>query len=85
VSLHVETVIHALNRNPVYSLPRGELFIARDFLDYYFCEDEGRYIKQLERAAQCLDLSLIGIWLDTEWSDPLYPRGSIRIFNGTSP
>jgi uroporphyrinogen decarboxylase len=71
VSLHIETVVNALNRNPVDFLPRGELFIRRDFLDRYFCEDEGKYTRQLERAAQCLDLSLIGVWLDTEWSDPL--------------
>jgi len=71
VSLHIETVVNALNRNPVDFLPRGELFISKDFLDRYFCEDEAKYTKQLERAAQCLDLSLIGIWLDTEWSDPL--------------
>lgn len=71
MSLYVETVINTLNRNPVDSLPRGELFIGRDFLDRYFCEDGGEYPKQLERAAQCLDLSLIGVWLDTEWSDSL--------------
>jgi len=71
VSLHIETVTNSLKRNPVDFLPRGELFIGRDFLDRYFCEDEGKYTKQLERAAQCLDLSLIGVWLDTEWSDPL--------------
>jgi len=71
VSLHIETVINALKRNPVDFLPRGELFISRDFLDRYFCEDNGEYTKQLERAAQCLDLSLIGVWLDTEWSESL--------------
>jgi uroporphyrinogen decarboxylase len=71
VSLHIETVINSLNRNPVDFLPRGELFVSRDFLDHYFCEDEGKYIKQLERVAECLSLSLIGVWLDTEWSDSL--------------
>lgn len=71
MSLHVETVIHTLNRNPVGFLPKGELFIGRDFLDHYFYEDKGKYTKQLERAAQCLDLSLIGVWLDTEWYDSL--------------
>jgi uroporphyrinogen decarboxylase len=69
VSPHIETVIRTLNRNPIDSLPRGELFIGRDFLDNYFCEDEGQYIKQLEAVAQCLGLSVIGIWLDTEWAD----------------
>jgi hypothetical protein len=74
VSLHVETIINSLKRNPVAFLPRGELFISRDFLDRYFCEDEGGYPKQLEKAAQCLDLSLIGVWLDTEWSAWIYMR-----------
>jgi len=78
VSLHVETVINTLNRNPVDSLPRGELFISRDFLDWYFYEDGGEYPKQLERAAQCLDLSLIGVWLDTEWSDSLLSKMRYR-------
>jgi uroporphyrinogen decarboxylase len=69
VSLHIETVIDTLNRNPVDFLPRGELFISRDFLDRYFCEE--KYTKQVVRAAQYLDLSLIGVWIDTEWSDSL--------------
>lgn len=71
MSLHIETVINTLNRNRVDFLPRGELFISRDFLDRYFSGDEGQYVKQLEAAAQCLGLSVIGIWLDTEWSDSL--------------
>jgi uroporphyrinogen decarboxylase len=70
VSSHIETVIHTLNGNLVDPLPRGELFIGRDFLDHYFC-DEGEYTKQLEKAAQALGLSLVGVWLDTEWSDSL--------------
>ena len=71
MSLHIEAVVNTLNRNPVEFLPKGELFISRGFLNRYFCEDEGKYTRQLERAAQCLDLSLIGVWLDTEWSGPL--------------
>ncbi len=71
MSLHIETVIKSLKKEPVDFLSKGELFIGRDFLDHYFGEEEGNYTKQLERAAQCLDLSLIGIWIDTEWSDPL--------------
>lgn len=71
MSLHVETVINTLRRGHVDLLPRGELFISRGFLDHYFCEDEGQYIKQLEAAAQCLGLSVIGVWVDTEWSEPL--------------
>ncbi len=71
MSLHIEAVIKSLKRNPVDFLPRGELFISRDFLDRYFFEEEGAYTKQLERVAKSLNLSLIGVWLDSEWSDPL--------------
>jgi len=77
VSLHIETVIKSLKKNPVDFLPKGELFIGRDFLDHYFFEEEV-YTKQLERAAQCLDLSLIGIWIDTEWSDPLLSKRTYK-------
>jgi len=74
VSLHVETVINTLNHNPVSFLPRGELFISRNFLDHYFCKYKGHYGKQLESAAQCLGLSAIGVELGTEWSDSLLPE-----------
>jgi uroporphyrinogen-III decarboxylase len=68
VFLHIETVINALNHNRVSFLPRGELFINSDFLDHFFNEYKGRYVKQLEAAAQCLGLSVMGVGLDTEWS-----------------
>jgi len=71
VSLHTETVINTLNHNSVSFLPRGELFISRDFLDHHFCKYKGHYVKQLESAAQCLGLSAIGVELGTEWSDSL--------------
>lgn len=71
MALHVETVTKALNHERVSFLPRGELFVDRVFLDRYFFQYEGQYVKQLELAAQTLGLSLIGIWLDTKWSDSL--------------
>ncbi len=71
MSLHIEAVTKSLKKYPVDFLPKGELFIGRDFLDRYFWEGEGKYTKQLERAAQSFNLSLIGTWIDTEWSDPL--------------
>jgi uroporphyrinogen decarboxylase len=52
-------------------LPRGELFISQDFLNHFFSKYKGEYIKQLEAAAQCLGLSVVGIELDAEWSRPL--------------
>ena len=69
--LHIETVIDALNHNSVSFLPRGELFISRDFLEHFFNEYKGQYVKQLQAAAQCLGLSAIGVGLDTESSASL--------------
>ena len=71
MSLHIETIINALSHNPVSFLPRGELFINKDILDHFFYEYKGQYIKQLETAAQCLGLSLIGVGLDGERSESL--------------
>jgi hypothetical protein len=68
VFLHIETVINALNHNRVSFLPRGELFINRDFLEHFFNEYKGQYVKQLEAAARSLGLSAIGVELDTERS-----------------
>lgn len=74
MSLHIETVINVINHSRVSFLPRGELFISRNFLDHYFCEYKGRYAKQLETAAQCLGLSVIGVELGTEWSHSLLSK-----------
>ncbi|MCX6684661.1 MAG: hypothetical protein NTZ37_08055 [Methanoregula sp.] len=71
MSLHIDTVINALSHNNVSFLPRGELFIGRDFLDHFFSTHRGQYVKQLETAAQCLGLSVIGVELNTEWSRSL--------------
>jgi hypothetical protein len=71
VSLHIEAVINTLNHNNVGLLPRGELFINRSFLDHFFSKHKDEYVKQLETAAQCLGLSVIGVELDAEWSQSL--------------
>lgn len=71
MSLHVKSIINSLTRNRVESLPRGELFIYRGFLDYFFGDHQGDYANQLEIAAQCLGISLIGVELDTEMSHSL--------------
>jgi uroporphyrinogen decarboxylase len=71
VSRHIDTVINTLNHHPVSFLPRGELFINRDFLVHFFNKYRGRHIKQLGAAAQRLGLSVIGVELGTEWSDSL--------------
>jgi uroporphyrinogen-III decarboxylase len=74
VSLHIDAIINTLSHDGVNFLPRGELFIARNFLDHYFPQYKEQYIKQLETATQCLGLSVIGVELDTEWSDSLLSK-----------
>jgi len=76
VSLPIETVIHTLGHDAVRPLPRGELFISRGFLDHCFGEDQEDYVQQLERAAQGLGLSVIGVELDTEGSRSLLSETS---------
>lgn len=71
MSLHIEDVINTLKYNHVDLLPRGELFINRDFLDHFFSKYKGEYVNQLEAAVQCLGLSVIGIELDPKWSRSL--------------
>jgi hypothetical protein len=74
VSLHIEAVANVLNHRQVDILPRGELFIDKDFLDHFFSKYRGQYIDQLKTVAQCLRLSVIGVELDTEWSRHLLVR-----------
>jgi hypothetical protein len=78
VSLHTEAVANALNHRQVDILPRGELFISKDFLDHFFSKYKGQYIEQLKTAAQCLRLSVIGVELDTEWSRHLLVKEGYR-------
>jgi uroporphyrinogen-III decarboxylase len=52
-------------------VPRGELFIGSDFLDYHFPRHKGEPIKQLQQATQSLGLSLVGVELNSEKSHPL--------------
>ena len=66
MSSHIETVLNALHHKTVSFLPRGELFINESFLDHYFSEYKGQYVKQLETAAQGLGLSVIGVGLVTK-------------------
>ena len=49
-------------------VPRGELFIYKDFLDFYFAEYKTDYVKQLDGAAHSLALSAIGIDLSRKES-----------------
>lgn len=66
--LPIENVTRVLNHQPVEALPRGELFLGRDFLDDFCSLYRGLYLKQLAIAAQRLGISVIGVELDPEKS-----------------
>jgi uroporphyrinogen decarboxylase len=82
VSLHIEAVTDALNHNHVAFLPRGELFIDRSFLDHFFSKHKDEYVKQLETAAQCMGLSVMGVEINGEWSRSLLIDMSYKKLEG---
>lgn len=60
---HIEAVTRTLRfRDPEF-LPRGELFVNRDFLDRFFPEQDG-CIRQLGSACRAMGLSLVGLELN---------------------
>jgi hypothetical protein len=63
---HKESVIRALDHRDSGPLPRGELFLARDFLDNGFPGLRGDYMAQLDQAVRVLGLSAVGIDLSEE-------------------
>jgi Uroporphyrinogen decarboxylase (URO-D) len=75
----LETVIRALQHRPVKGLPRGELFLYRDFLDGYFNRYRGDYLKQLAAAAERLDLSLVGIELNNKTSPVVINENNCQV------
>jgi uroporphyrinogen-III decarboxylase len=68
VPQRIEAITGVLSHRHVDFLPRGELFIGGDFLDYHFPDHKGDPIKQLQKAARSLGLSLVGVELNTEKS-----------------
>jgi hypothetical protein len=64
----VENVIEALRHREVVSVPRGELFLGRDFLNRHFPDLAGNYPDQLLAAARRLSLAAVGIDLNIESS-----------------
>jgi hypothetical protein len=62
------SVLDALDHQASHPLPRGELFLGFDFLDRYWREWKGNYMRQLRSAAEYLGLSLVGIDLNPQWS-----------------
>jgi hypothetical protein len=79
VPLPIETVARALHRRPVAFVPRGELFFNKNFLDHFFSGYQGDYLKQLKGAAERLGLSVIGVELAPEKSQPLSDEGTYRV------
>jgi hypothetical protein len=78
VPRHVETIIEVLNHRDVDFLPRGELFIGSDFLDHYFPGHKREPIKQIQKAARSLGLSLVGVELNTEKSFSLLTNNAYK-------
>jgi hypothetical protein len=55
----------------VDTLPRGELFLGSDFLNYYFPHLAEEPVRQIQEAASSLGLSLVGVDLNGEKSHAL--------------
>ena len=77
--LSPETVSRVLKHQAGKVLPRGELFLYRDFLDGYFGQYQGNYLKQLAAAAERLDLSLVGLELGKKTSPLVIDQKSLQI------
>jgi uroporphyrinogen decarboxylase len=73
---HRENIVAALRHESPPHLPRGELFLSRKFLDVFFPQFRGDYVGQVESAAHLLDLSLVGVDLNEEWSLSLLGEGN---------
>ena len=81
MSRSLETVNRALPHLPVKVLPRGELFLYRDFLDDYFSRDQGDYLKQQAVAAKRLGLSLVGVELVDKTSLVVINKKNCQVLN----
>jgi uroporphyrinogen decarboxylase len=60
----IAAVSAALDFTGNLTLPRGELFLGRDFLDRFFSDLPGGYFAQVAAAARSLGLSLVGVDLN---------------------
>lgn len=52
------------------------MFVNKNFLDHFFSSHQGDYLKQLKGAAESLGLSVIGVELAPEKSQPLLDEGA---------
>jgi uroporphyrinogen decarboxylase len=67
VPLPVEKVIKALRHEEVRPLPRGELFIDRDFLTRFFNRNPENHLVQLKSAAKLPGLSALGVDMNRDY------------------
>jgi len=70
-----DAVRAALRHEGVRPLPRGELFLAADFLDRFFGAETG-YAARLAAAARALALSLVGVDLNGGAASPFFGSNS---------
>ncbi len=77
-----DAVVDTLHRTAEGRLPRGELFIAPDFLNHFFPAFQDDHAAALAAAAEGLGLSLVGIDVEDETS-----RGALRAgrYSGLEP
>lgn len=78
MSLHREAVHTAVRHSSLSVLPRGEIFLAKRFLDHCFPGCKDNYVEQLTLAADLLGLSVIGIDLNGERPIPLLKEEKYR-------
>jgi uroporphyrinogen decarboxylase len=73
-----ENVVKVLCHEHPVGIPRGELFLGKDFLDHYFQPFKGQYIRQVNLAARSLGLSAVGIDLNGEQLHRLPGTGNFK-------
>jgi len=73
---HVRSIVDTLGYANIGPVPRGELFVSRQFLDHFFGEYKGSHPRQLAAAARTMGLSLVGIDL-TAGPKPLLSHGGL--------
>jgi hypothetical protein len=70
-----DRVVRTLAREGVEGPPRGELFLSREVLDYWFPGARGDYVSQLSLAADLLEFSAVGADLNGEEAGPFLGEG----------
>ena len=77
ISPAAAAVSAALDHTGNPTLPRGELFLERDYLDHFF-GGNGAYLAQVAAAARSLGLSLVGVDLNGCACSPAVEAGGLE-------